>query len=175
MAGNPENASLWAEADVFISLDLDATIPADVDADFGVDWDLVGLLDGDAGFAYARTEDVTDHYAWGGLIVRTGRKNFKQTVQFTALEDNETTRELLWPGSSDTELIVPRPARVLLALETREDEKVKRAITRQYAEIWTDSWTENESELTKYPFTATIFPSGDGVLFDRQATEDASS
>lgn len=176
MAGNPDNASLWTEADVFIATELDTPDPADLEEEFGAGWDLVGLLDGEAGFVHSRSETTTDHFAWGGIIVRTGRSNFKQTLQFTALEDNATVRDLLWPGSSDTVLVVPSPARVRLGIEKREGTKVSRLISTLYAEITNNGdWTENESALTKYPFVATIFPTGEGELFNRQAPDDASS
>src|SRR5690554_1355186 len=117
MGGDPSKAAVWAFADVYVG-SLEAENPASIDTEFGSDWDLVGLLDGDAGFVYARQEEETDHYAWGGVLVRTSRRNFKQTVAFTALEDNPTTRALIWPGSSASQLIVPKPARIKIAFET---------------------------------------------------------
>ena len=73
MAGDPSNARLWADADVYVSFDTEAANPADVDTPFGGDWDLVGLLDGDDGFTESRDEDVEDLFAWGGILVRTAR------------------------------------------------------------------------------------------------------
>src|SRR5690606_41721003 len=91
MAGDPTKANIWPDADVYVG-PLTATDPIDIDTPFGADWDLVGLLDGEAGFVQAREEEVEDHYAWGGILVRTSRRNFKQTITFTALEDNDVTR-----------------------------------------------------------------------------------
>lgn len=176
MAGNPQFAAFWPDADVYIALDLNENDPSDVDTAFGSGWDLVGLLDGEAGFVFAREEEVDDHFAWGGIIVRTTRRNFKQTVTFTALEDNQTTRELIWPDSQAGELIVPKPKRIKLALETREGERIKRLITKEAAEIAVDGeYTESEGELTRYPLIATIFPDGNGVLFVEQRAEVTSS
>lgn len=170
MSGTPENASLWADADVYISTNLSATLPATTSDPFGVDWDLVGLLDGDDGFEEERDEDKSDYYAWGGVLVKTSRKNFKLTKKFSVLEDNDVTRSLIWPGSTATELIVPRPANILIAFETSENGKVKRLITRERAQVDVDgSIKDNESDLTKVTLAATIYPDGDGVLFDRQA------
>lgn len=171
MAGDPLKANLWTDADVYISTNLAATLPADASAAFGVDWDLVGLLDGDDGFPESRDEDTDDKFAWGGILVRTSRNHFKLTKSFTALEDNDTTFSLLWPGSSATQIKVPRPAKVLVAFETREGDKVRRLITANYAEVSLDGdHGENETDLESMSFTATIYPTGDGVLFDRQTT-----
>ncbi|MFV8127543.1 hypothetical protein [Streptomyces syringium] len=173
MAGDPTNAALWTDADVYVA-PLTAVNPATIDDPFPSEWDLVGLLDGDDGFTESRDEDVDDKYAWGGILVRTSRAHFKLTKSFTALEDNATTRELLWPGSTDSQIIVPRPAQVKLAFETREDDKIKRLITAQYAEVSVDGdVTENETDLATAKYVATIFPTSGKVLFLRQFTTGA--
>lgn len=171
MAGDPTKANLWTDADVYISFNLSATLPADADTPFGADWHLVGLLDGDEGFPETRDEDTDDKFAWGGVLVRTSRQHFKLTKSFTCLEDNDTTRKLVWPGSTDTRIKVPRPERVLVAFETREGEKVRRLITSQYAECALDGdHGENETDLESATIAATIFPTADGWLFERQST-----
>lgn len=176
MAGDPLNANLWTDADVYVSTNLSAALPANASTPFGVDWDLVGLLDGDEGFPESRDEDTDDKFAWGGMLVRTSRNHFKLTKSFTALEDNDTTYSLLWPGSTATKIVVPRPARVKVAFETREGDKVRRLITTLYAEISLDGdHGENETDLESMAFTATIFPNGAGELFDRQTTPILSS
>lgn len=176
MAGDPANVALWADADVYVG-DTDATDPADVDTEFGVEWELVGLLNGDDGFTDTRDEDVNDHFAWGGILVRTSRKNFKFTRKFTALEYNDVTRDLLWPGSSTGELVVPKPQlnRKKIAFETREGDVVHRLISKYQAEISVDGDVNtNETDLTQYPLVATIYPDADGVLFTEQQTETGS-
>lgn len=173
MAGDPTNASLWTDADVYVG-PLTAVNPLTIDDPFPAEWGLVGLLDGDEGFTESRDEDVDDKYAWGGILVRTSRAHFKLTKTFVALEDNATTRSLIWPGSTDTQIIVPKPAQVKVAFETREDDKIKRLITAQYAEITVDGdITENETDLTTATLVATIFPTAAKVLFDRQFTPGA--
>ena len=179
MAGDPSNARLWADADVYVSFDTEAPNPADVDTAFGVDWELVGLLDGDEGFTESRDEDVEDLYAWGGILVRTARKNFKLTRTFTALEDNETTFRLRWPGSTDDTIVVPsgaRVERVRVAFETVDGDTVHRLISTYQAEITVDGdINENESELSSIPFIVTVFPNDDGELFTVQTADVTSS
>ncbi|MFT2014591.1 Ig-like domain-containing protein [Streptomyces sp. 796.1] len=171
MAGDPTRANLWTDADVYISTNLTAALPADAETPFGVDWSLVGLLDGDEGFPESRDEDTDDKFAWGGILVRTSRQHFKLTKSFTALEDNATTFSLLWPGSTATRIKVPRPARVKVAFETREGSKVRRLVTSLYAEVALDGdHGENETDLEAATFACTIFPTADGYLFERQTT-----
>jgi len=175
MSGNTTNASVWADADVYIA-PAGTAIPANVDAAFGAGWDLVGLLDGSAGFEYSRSEDKADHYAWGGILVATTRKNHKSMYKFTALEDNATVRSLIWPGSTASEIKVPVVANLMVAFETTTGGKTKRMITRNYAQIdLNGSIKDSEDDLTKRTLDVTIFPDTDGVLFDAQGSPAVSS
>lgn len=176
MSGDPTASRLWHDADVYIAFDLDETRPATIDEDFGAGWDLVGLLDGEEGFTESREEEVSDHFAWGGILMRTGRRNFMLTKSFTAFEHNETTRRLRWPGSEAGEIKVPRPESVLIAFETVDNGVKHRVISRLRAEVTIDGdITENESDPASLPFVAKIYPDADGVLFDEQETAPASS
>lgn len=168
MAGDPNNASLWADADVYVGDPATSVLPATGGDPFDASWDLVGLLDGDEGYTTGREWGGNDDfYAWGGLLVRTSRRQFKLTKKFTALEDNATTRALVWPGSAAGEISVPKIGQIWLAFELREGTTVKRAITRNYAEVDVDGDVkEGEADLTKFPLIATIYPDANGVLFD---------
>ncbi|MFT4288173.1 hypothetical protein [Nocardioides sp.] len=173
MTGNTENARLWADADVYVTPDLAATEPATVDTAFAAAWGLVGLLNGEEGFTTAREEETNDHFAWGGILVRTSRRNFKLTRTFVALEDNATTRSLIWPGSPAGKLIVPRPVPVKVAFETRDGETKRRLITKRYAVITVDGdETENETDLTSVTLLATIYPTATGELFTEQKSDE---
>jgi hypothetical protein len=163
MAGDIEKAEYWPDADVYVA-DLGTTIPADESVDFAAGWDLVGLLDGEAGFVESREEDVEDHFAWGGILVRTTRRNFILSKSFTALEYNDVTRDLIYPGSSSGVIVVPRPMPKLVAFETRGTlidgtPTVRRLITSNYAEISVDGdRSEVENDITRTPFMVKIFP-----------------
>ncbi|TDC02599.1 hypothetical protein E1091_00365 [Micromonospora fluostatini] len=172
MAGDPSKASLWADADVYIADDLDTDNPTDIDEPFGTGWGLAGLLDGEAGFEEGREEDKTDHYAWGGILIRTSRKNFKMTKKFIALEDNPVVRGLIYPGSTHSTIVVPRHGPKKVAFEVRDGARKERLITRRHAIVDTiGTIKDGEDELKKYETTLGIFPDGSGVLFDRQTTD----
>lgn len=180
MAGDPNNAAVWANADVYIG-GLDAINPTD-GADFGADWDAVGLLSGDDGFTESMSVDSNDFFAWGGILIATTRQHFKLTRQFTAYEDNETVMDLVYPGSDLTfdgsggysgALAVPDlNAKFKIAFQTQNGDQIKRVISRNYAQVEErgDS-QESESSLASRPLTVAIYPgldttSGKYVLFD---------
>lgn len=178
MGGTPENARLWANADVYIADSLATANPANVGAVFGAGWNQVGLLDGDDGMPEARDEDTDDKFAWGGILVRTSRSHFKLTKSFSALEDNAIVRSILWPGSTDSVIKVPVPIPRKIGFEVRDPGTgaVKRLITRNHAIITLDGdLDENETDLSKMTFAAVVYPDGNGVLFDRQAAPTITS
>ncbi len=177
MTGTTANASVWANADVYIA-PIGTALPADVSTPFSGSWSLLGLLDGGDGFEETRSVDKKDHYAWGGTLVTTSRKNFKLDKKFTLLEDNTATRSLIWPGSTASSIVVPTPVPMLVAFETRTGGKVQRLITANYAIIDVDGGIkDSEEDLTKRTMVATIFPTSadPGVLFTRQSVPDIAS
>lgn len=193
MAGDPTQARLWADADVYVAFGEDqaaldaitrpsAFTPADPGSDWSADWDLIGLLDGDEGFTEAREQDDTDHYAWGGIIYRSSHKNFKVTRRFVAVEvENPTVDRLRWPGSTDSSIVVPTTQieRVLVGFEKREGSIIRRLITAHYAEVMVDGDVEeNETDPSKVAFIATVFPDPSttpATLFTRSTNAETSS
>jgi hypothetical protein len=174
MAGDPNNAAVWANADVYVGA-LDAVNPT-AGADFGGTWDLVGLLDGEAGFTENMSQESTDHFAWGGILVATTRKNFKLTRSFTALEDNETVMDLVYPGNTLVfdadgyagDLLVPdMGTQFKIAFQTRTGDTIKRVISKNYAQIdERGESSEGEDNLASRPITVAIYPDENGVLFE---------
>lgn len=182
MAGDTTLAEYWPDADVLVA-PIGSAVPATIDDDFDGDWDIVGLLDGEAGFNETRDEDVEDKFAWGGILVRTTRKNFILSKSFTALEYNPVTRGLIYPGSGEGEIVVPRPAARMVAFQTEGltvagDVVRRRLITANYAEITFDGdRAEVEDDITRNPFMVKIFPDATespAVLFIEQVTETGS-
>lgn len=174
MAGDPSNAAVWSNADVYIGA-LTAVNPT-AGAAFGVDWDAVGLLNGDDGFSESIAMDSSDFYAWGGILVATTRKNFKLTRAFTMYEENETVLDLWFPGNTITttddvtsgDIVVPDlNAKFKIAFETRQGSTIKRVISANYAQV--DARGDNkegESDLASRPCTVAIYPDATGKLFN---------
>jgi hypothetical protein len=175
MTGNTNAASIWADANVYITDNLAATLPPTAQDAMPELWSLVGLLDGDAGFEEERSEDTSDFYAWGGILVRTSRKNFALTRKFTALEDNPFVRSLVWPGSTATKRVVPKRHKFKVAFETIDGTTVKRVMSTMHAEVSeVGTIKDGESDLTKYEITVKIYPNAAGELMDVQGSVDGA-
>ena len=168
MTNDITKASLWSDADVYYTTNLSAAVPADAATPFSADWHAVGLLDGAVGFeSEGKFNKVTDHYGWGGILIATTRSQYKETKKFSILEDNEWTRALVRPGSAAGEISIPTVPNIKLALETRTGGKVRRVVSRNYAQVEVDGTIkENEDDLTTVGLIATIFPDANKVLWD---------
>lgn len=178
MSRDPGNVNIWQDARIWTAtgsgarpaLPTDASTPVDED-----DWFELGILDGDAGIGEERSSDETEHFGWGIGLIKIGNKNFKLSRTFSALEDNDTTRGILWPGSTATALYMPKPVYRYLGFETVSDLGVtERLWTVKPARLSVPGNNRNESDITKLEITANIFGDGTGKLFDRQYV-DAST
>ncbi|QSL99879.1 major tail protein [Gordonia phage Ayotoya] len=174
MAGNADNVKLWDGADVLIftgsgvpsSTATPATLPATITDDWPTDWKYVGLLKGDSGFQDSREWSETDIPAWGYGTVKVSSKDFKDTRKFTAIEDNETTFGLIWPGSDDTKIVVPKPANRFIAFQLVDDDGGKvRYISKRKARIWAPNWNQVEGQVDGYEFDSRIFPDSNKELY----------
>jgi hypothetical protein len=157
MAGNPANVSarLFAEADVLIypNPTLDALdIPAAVDDAFVTTtgkWEFLGLLVGDAGIEQSRTWD--------------------DTTKVSALEDNPAVQKILWPGSTDTAVVVPQPLFAFFALEKRTaGGNVNRLISKMPGRFWCETLTDNEGGAEPREIEIRVFPNSAKELYAAQ-------
>lgn len=172
MAGDPTNAALWQNADVYIAVSGTAG-PVDVSTAWGAGWEAAGLLDGDEGFSEKRDDESNEFYAWGGILVKKTKSKHKRTIKFTALEDNDVVYGLINPGSerstatgiTTSTVKVPQNVDFAIGFETRDGDKVKRrsvlrATVEEVGEI-----KESEGSLTAYEITVVIYPEADGTLY----------
>lgn len=178
MAGNADNTAIWEGADVFIG-DEGATGPTDLTTPWGVAWSAAGLLDGEAGFVQSRSEDSSEHYAWGGILFKRTRSKHKRTFKFTALEDNAVVFGLVNPGSVRTAaagvrtsaIKVPTSHRFAVGFETRDGSKVKRRYAGSAEVVEVADITESETDPTVFEITVVIFPEADGTLYHEIETD----
>lgn len=176
MSGNPANAGSWARADVYIA-PLTALNPIQGQP-YSVDWKFAGLLDGGAGFGTERSSDSNDNFAWGGILVETTDKNYKEVHTFTALEDNEVVMPLVYPGSTLTfpasgvvsysgKLVVPSKEPFKISFQTYRGDIIRRRTTVNYAKLdGYPSVTENEDDLSSFEIGVAIFPNSNRELWD---------
>lgn len=165
MPHDPDNAHIYDTSDVYVSFNLEATDPASVDDEFGVDWELVGLLQEGSGFTTARDEDTGDHFSWNGGFIRRHYKNVHVTKAFTPIEDNDTVRRIINRGVyEDTELVLatgpPERCKLALVLTDTPKDYVKIEIWDEAEVVMSGDVVESEEDITAYEFTAHIFGTG---------------
>ncbi|MBW0270780.1 hypothetical protein ATM97_07105 [Nocardia sp. MH4] len=168
---NPDAVQIFADAAIFVGKTLTPTMPATIEDEFDSTWDNLGILNGDDGVKNAREWDTTEHFGWGIGLYKKGYKNYKENRVFTCLESNNTTRRIAHPGSTATQVRVPRPGNFILGFEFINDLGVpERLITARPATCWIPNLDRNESDPTGHEVTADIFARGDGLLYTRQYT-----
>lgn len=179
MAGDSTNAALWTNADVYIGPTTGLTYPTDVStawATVDADWKAVGLLDGESGFTETREDaDSSEHYAWGGLLVKATKSKHKRTVKFVALEDNATVFALINPGSTrstsggltTSAIKAPEAAEFAIGFEVRDGDVVKRRWCKRAEVVEVGEVKESEGELTVFEITVVMYPDAStGVIYD---------
>ncbi|MCG5431238.1 hypothetical protein LV457_02900 [Mycobacterium sp. MYCO198283] len=177
MAGNPANVSkrLFSEADVLIypnAVLASADIPAAVTDPFPNTtgkWEFLGLLVGDAGIEQSRQWDETEIPAWGYGTIIVASKDFSHTTTVSALEDNPTVQKILWPGSTDTSIVVPQPLHAFFAIEKRTAAaQVNRLISTMPGRFWSETITDAEGNAAPREITIRVFPNSAKELYKAQ-------
>ncbi len=185
MAGDIDNPRVWVNADVYVG-PTDATAPDDIDTPLDTDFEALGLL-GEDGMTESRDEDKTDHYAWGGILVRTTRSKHKRTIKVIALEDNPVVFDLVNPGS-DVETVgdvttrtvkTPQPNKKSFVFETTDGDITRRLYVPTGEVLDVGDIESSDSAMTQKELTVTVYPDSDGVLYieitnDPQAAEVGS-
>lgn len=175
MAGDAENTSLWANADVYIA-EVGTVGPANTYAAWPSGWTAAGLLNGAEGFTEEREEETSEHYAWGNILYKRTRGQHRRTLSFVALEDNAVVFRLINPNSDREEgtapgeytatVRVPQGSdRFAIGFETREGDKVKRRIVAQAEVTEVAEIVDSEENPTVYEITVLVFPSASGDLW----------
>lgn len=171
MAGDTDNPRIWVNADAYTA-PLGSTQPTDTTTAWDAAWDALGLLSDD-GATESRNEDSTDHYAWGGVLVRTTRSKHKRTMVITALEDNDVVFDLVEPGSTAVTaggvttrtVMVPIPNIRMFGLELVDGTVTKRRVIPRGEVTSVGDIALQDSDMTAYELTISIYPDGDGVLY----------
>lgn len=180
MSGSVANPRIWEGADAYVA-PLGTTPPVDVTAAWATPWKSLGLLSED-GASESREQDSADHFAWGGVLVRTTRSKFKRSMKITCLEDNPNVFALVNPGSTAatvttlTTRTIKNPTRVPQAfgLETRDGIVTRRRVITRGEVTEIGEVKLADSDMTAYEITITIYPDSNGVLYT-DLTNDAQA
>lgn len=181
MAGDTDNPRIWEGADVYVA-EAGSTGPEDVTNPWPDGWDALGLLSED-GLTESRDQDTTDHYAYGGILVRTTRSKHKRTFKVTCLEDNAVVFGLVNPGSTaDTSdglttraIKVPTTDPRAFGFEFRDGEITKRIVVSKGEVTEVGEVTYSDSEMAVYELTVNIYPDADGVLYYELTNDPAAA
>ena len=173
MAGDATKVKVWDSGDVLI-FDPAVTLvpathhPASIAAAWAVQWRYFGLMLGDPGMDYGRAFEEKSVSAWKYGKVKKRRRDFALTVKFSLLEDNAIVDEVLDPGSSATDIVVPKVARRFIAFQTVADDGTgERRISRVKADIWIPNDFKKEDPAAR-EVECDIYPDTNGSLFVRQ-------
>lgn len=175
--GTPENAEVWDKGGVFVSFEASPANPADIDADFGLDWDYVGVLSGTAGINESATQTVTKHTGWGHGTIAETEKDHDVTITFTAREWNDVVKALAYPVATTAGNLKYGPATPCwIAYEVTSGTKAKRFISRRECKVRRNGDTSrNEDNLEETPFIATILPDADGHWILQETADGSGS
>lgn len=165
------NINLWKDAEVWVSDDSEATVAAD--GSFGDDWAFVGLLAEGSSVGREQDADRNDINSFGGKKQMTDIVFRKDTRTFDAIEDNETTYELLWPGSEYVEngvsvKMTPREAvsKVVAFKTVNSHGDVHIDISRRKADIYATAEDKSDDGAEAKSFTVDVMADDFDALYD---------
>lgn len=180
MAGDTTFPRVWINSDVYVA-PVGSTAPTNVASSLDAAYLAVGLLSED-GLTESREEESTDHYARGGILVRTTRSKHKRTFKFTCLESNPTVNAIVNPGSTATTTTgvttrvqyVPDPAPKAWVFEEVDGSYTRRLVIAKGEVSNVGEVKSNDGEMTMFELTVTVYPSTAGVLY-REITNDPAA
>ncbi len=174
--GDIANPRIWVNATAFVG-PTNATAPTNpttamptVDSD----WVTLGLTSED-GMTESREQEATDHYAHGGILVRTTRSKHKRTLQVIALEDNPIVFDLVNPGSlavddgsltTRTVKVPNQPNPKSFTLDLADGDVIKRRYIPRGEVTEVGDYAITDSEIAAYELTITVYPTTVGLNED---------
>lgn len=172
MSGDIENPRIWVNAAVRVAPP-ETEGPDDLTTPWPIEFESLGLTSED-GITEGREQEVTDHYAHGGILVRTTKSKHKRTFEVMALEDNAVVFGLANPGSeaetdagvtTRTVKIPNQPDPRTFGMELVDGEVTcRRVIPRgEVTEVGETVLVDNA--IAMVPLTITVYPDADGVLY----------
>ena len=171
MAGDTDNPRIWIGADVYAG-PTSTTAPTNAATALNAGFRAIGLLSED-GMTESRDEDVTDHWAWGNVLVRTTRAKHKRTFVVTALEDNDVVFDLANPGSDTATsggvttrtVYTPDPNAQSFVFQLADGATIKRIYIPRGEVTQVGEKTYSDAEMTMTELTITVYPDENGLLF----------
>lgn len=168
MAGTPENVRVWETGDVYIfdptaTFNAVTSLPATIDDPLPADWLPAGLMLGDPGVEMPRDIDKTDLDAWQIKRYRTRFRGGKVDANFTLLEDNDVTEDLIAPEDQPSQ----KPRYLAVVFVDADTGFTERRFTKRKADLWVTN--DNHSEtVSGNPVQASLYPDGNKKIWTIQ-------
>lgn len=166
------NIDVWKDARVYVTQDEEALFPVD-GSEPGEQWEYVGLLNGGSQIGRDININRTEVQSFGGVLQLTDVRFNKDTRSFSALESNEVTFGLIWPGSEYKEgeagvLLPPEndAERVIAFVTTNSFGDTEIQVSRRPAIIYPTSQPKGDSGATATDFTVEVLKDDEGGLYD---------
>lgn len=181
MAGTVANPRIWLLGDVYAGA-VGTTAPTDTSTSLNAAFKALGLLSED-GVTESRDEDVTDHFAWGGILYRTTRAKHKRTFKVMCLEDNQYVFDLVNPGSTDSTATgtttrtvkVPTSNPMAFVIELTDGAYIARKSIPRGEVIEVGDVVYGEADAAMRELTIAVYPTSAGVLYTEITTDPAAA
>jgi hypothetical protein len=171
--GNPENASVWTHADVLLSFEDEPAVPATIDDDFGVDWEYLGILNGDTGISETPSATLTKHAGWGFGIIAETEKDFDMEWSFTGRETNPVVARLMQIDEDGYQSYGPA-VQAFVAVRLYYGDREKRKMSVRKCQVRRSGpQSATETSIEEYGFMVTLVPDEEGrrVLIQPNPTD----
>lgn len=172
MAGNVLNPRVWTGASV-LNGPLGTAAPTNIATALNVAFVDVGFLDEDNGIEEAMSKSTSEHYAYGGYLLRTTSKQEKHTVKFWALERTVGVEGLINPSGAATtttgvatitkKLWKPNPQAFVIVRTDGTTVTSRLYIPRGDVVEAVDTIKSDDAAMIMYGITITCYPDSTGL------------
>lgn len=178
MSGDTDNPRIWLEGDIYVA-PVGSAAPTNTSTALAAGWEPLGLLSED-GLTETIADDVTDHYSWGGILVRTTRSKHKRSFSVTVLEETAIVMGLWNPGSimsgptagvTTTDVYVPGPDPRAFVFEVVDGDITKRIYVPRGEVTGRGDVVYSETQMAMRELTISVYPDSTGLLY-KEITDD---
>lgn len=180
--GTTANPRIWVDSTVSVGA-VGSTAPTDTTTALDAAFVDVGFLTED-GLTEMREQSVKDHYATGGVLIRTTRSKHKRSFKFTCLEDTPEVFDLRNPGSSaststgTTTRTVKVPEANPKAFVFQQNDPAGSWVRRLHiatAEVIDVAEIKSgDEDMAMFELTVNVYPSSSSVLYTEITTDPAT-
>lgn len=168
MAGTPGNVRVWETGDVYIFdpdvVYVEAThLPEDIDDALHAAWLPGGLMLGAPGVEMPRDITKTDLDAWQIKRYRTKFKGGKVDANFTLLEHNDVTEDLIAPEDQPSQ----KSRRLAVVFVDSETGYTERRFGKRPSDLWVTNNNHSE-DVEGFPVQASLYPDGSKKIWTIQ-------